>query len=213
MAARHMTRAAAALLAAAVLGTALAGCLGPRTLLETRQYLLAPPVGELPAGAGSGNTLGVRPLIAAMPYDLRMAVLTEEGALGYLSHDKWAERPEDSVTRALTDALRATGRFSDAGDAAEMVRPSLILTGELRALRLNRAVSPAVAEVEVRMELRAAREPKAVWTGTLVETEPVPGDNGAGFAEAAKHAAGRLVTRAAAEMAKATPDAPVPPAE
>ena len=213
MADRHTRRTTAALLAAAVLGTALAGCLGPRTLLETRQYLLAPPVGELSAGAGSGNTLGVRPLAAALPYDLRMAVLTEEGALGYLPHDKWAERPADTVTRALTDALRATGRFSDAGDAAEMVRPSLILTGELRALRLNRTVSPPVAEVAVRMELRAAREPGVVWSGTLVETEPVPGDNGAGFAEAARLAAGRLVTRAAGEMAKATPDAPAPPAE
>lgn len=213
MAARHMTRAAASLLAAAALGTALAGCLGPRTLLETRQYLLAPPVGELSALADSGNTLGIRPLAAALPYDLRMAVLTEEGALGYLPHDKWAERPEEVLTRALADALRATRRFSDVGDAAEMVRPSLILTGELRALRLNRTVSPAVAEVAVRMELRAAREPGVVWSGTLVETEPVPGDNGAGFAEAAKGAAGRLVTRAAGEMAKATPDAPAPPAE
>ncbi|HOH50917.1 MAG TPA: hypothetical protein PLI98_09290, partial [Candidatus Hydrogenedentes bacterium] len=113
----------------------------------------------------------------------------------------------------LSDMLRATARYADVGDAAEMVRPSLILTGELRALRLNRAVSPAVAEMVVRLELRASREPKAVWAGTLVETEPLDEDSGAGFARAANRAAGRLVTRAAAEMAKATPDAPAPPAE
>lgn len=213
MAARHMTRAAASLLAAAVIGMALAGCLGPRTLLETRQYVFSPAPADLPALADSGNTLGIRPLGAALPYDLRMAILAGDGSLGYLSHDKWAERPEEVLTRALADALRATGRFSDVGDAAEMVRPSLILTGELRALRVNRTVFPAAAEVVVRLELRAARGPEAVWTGTLVETEPLEEDSGVGFARAANRAAGRLVTRAAAEMAKAAPDAPVAPVE
>lgn len=208
-----MLRITAFLLAAAALGIFPAGCLGPRTLMETRQFLLAPAPGEAPALADSGNTLGIRPLAAALPYDLRMAVLAEDGTLGYLPHDKWAERPETALTRSLSDMLRATARYADVGDAAEMVRPSLILTGELRALRLNRSVSPAVAEMAVRLELRASREPKAVWTGTLVETEPLEEDSGMDFARAANRAAGRLVARAAAEMAKATPDAPAPPAE
>ncbi|HOC72553.1 MAG TPA: hypothetical protein PKL54_07035, partial [Candidatus Hydrogenedentes bacterium] len=89
-----MLRKMAVLLAAAALGILPAGCLGPRTLMETRQFPLAPAPGEAPALADSGSTLGVRPLAAALPYDLRMAVLAEDGALGYLPHDKWAERPE-----------------------------------------------------------------------------------------------------------------------
>ncbi len=191
----------AACLAGAVLA---AGCLGPRNVVETRLYRLNPVVTlSMPEVASGGPTLGLRPLDTAQPYDLRMAAMGPDRVVTYRAFDKWAEFPADALTRALTDALVATGRFADVGNAGDMARPDLILTGEIRAFHENRAVSPPVAEVEVRLEMRAARAPGAVWSGTLLETAPMDGQDGAAFANAMNSAVGRLMEKAAKAMADA----------
>lgn len=209
---RHIawSGAVAACLAGAVLA---AGCLGPRDVVESRLFRLAPPAPAPGAAAPSGMTVGVRPLDTARPYDLRMAVMDSDFSVAYRSFDRWAELPSDALTRALSDALSATGRFSDVGGAGDMNRPDFILTGEIRAFHENRTVSPPVAELEARLELRASREPAVVWSGTLRETEPLDGADGAAFASAMNRAAGRLVGRAALGMADACPDAENAPAK
>ncbi len=177
-----------------------AGCLATRDIERTRLYALHPEI-HVTAVEAVDVTLGVRPLFAARPYALPMTFLNGERQLGHRVRDEWAEPPANTVTRALTDALVAANRFKDVGNAADMARPDLLLTGELRMFHENRAQTPATAELEVRIELRPSRDPGGLWAETLYETEPIQGDDAAAFAAAMNKALARLVQQAAEAIA------------
>jgi len=121
-----------------------------------------------------------------------MVVLEPDFRLTTRSDDTWAEPPAAALTRCVTDALAATGHFSDVGDAFNMAHPDMIMTGELRAFNENRTVQPRVAEVELRVELREARSPKVLWAGTLREVEPMAGDKENALAVAMNAAVSRV---------------------
>ncbi len=134
-----------------------------------------------------------------------MARLDSAHQLSYRDRDQWAEPPPNTVTRALGDAVVATGRFKDVGNAADMARPDLLLTGELRMFHENNAMTPPCAEIEVRLELRPAREQGALWAETLRETAPMESDTPEAVAAAMNMALSRLIVRAAESMATVTP--------
>jgi len=189
-----MTRWMATLTAATVLG----GC----ALLEgsptPNRYLLQPE--PAPATyATTELTLGIRPLVAARPYALRMVHLDENGMLADYPNDEWALEPEDVVTLALIDALDSTKRFQDAGIAADMARPDIVLTGEVLRFDEDRTLEPHEAVVEIRAAARPAREVDPVWTGTVRVGEPMQGEGAAAFREAMETA----IERAAAQVAEA----------
>lgn len=191
------------LLRAIVLLPALAilpGCLGAGEVALKRQFLVAPEIGALTA-APTPHTLGVRPLSAARPYALNMLYTAEDGALLPYDGVFWAEPPAESFTRALRDAIAKAGRFADVGDAAEMSRPRYLVNGELRAFHEDRSVSPPVARIEARLEMREARADGQVWSGTLTATATLAGEGPSALAKAINIAAGDLATQAAAAIA------------
>jgi len=118
-------------------------------------------------------------------------------------HLQRAENPAPIVTRAIQDALAASARFADVGNAADMARPDLLLTGELRAYRENRSLQPPQAELEVRLELRQATEPGSIWAETIRDTEPMKEDTPAALAESMTILVGRLAAHAASSIAAA----------
>lgn len=179
-----------------------AGCLTPSTLPPLRLHTLDPvlQVAEFPA---SGKTLGVRPMKAARPYESAMAVLNEQQLIQYRGLDTWAESPGEYVTRAITDALNRTRRFGDVGNAADMARPDLILTGEIRKFHENRGVSPSVAELEVRLDLREARSQGSVWGELITKRVPLDSDTPAAFAQAMEQTIALLAVESAESIARA----------
>ncbi len=195
--------------ACAILGVTalmlLSGCLGPRQAAPVQRYAFTPEI-VAPTVPETDYTLGLRPLVPALPYRLRMVYLEEQRRLGSLPLAEWAEQPAEAVTRALTDALAASGRFQDVGDAANMNRPDYILTGELRKFHENRTQEPWTAEIEVRLELRDATGTANPWSATLLETAAVDGADGAeaaDFAAAMNKAIARLAGRTAKAIAAA----------
>jgi len=194
---RHIAR------IAALLGLLVTtGCLTAPEIERTRQYVLNPQVG-VESVAPINLTLGIRPLFSARPYGLPMAYLDNDQQLVFRPRDEWAEPPADSITRALTDALAATKRFMDVGNASDMARPDLLLTGELRKFHEDRNATPPVAELEVRIELRLSREPGIVWAGTLEEKIPMDSEEAGAFAAAMNEAVGKFAVRAAEAIAAA----------
>ena len=190
------------MLLAVVALVALAGCLGPREIPPTLRYTLDPAI-EVPAAEGTEYTLGMRPLAVAQPYGLVMAFRDAKHRLGYRDNEEWAEDPGDVLSRAILDALVATGRFRDTGHATAMARPDLLLTGELRAFHENRRSEPPTAEIEVRLELREARGTAAVWGDTLRARLPLADDSGDAFAEAMEHAVAEIAAQSATAIAGA----------
>ena len=154
----------------------LSGCLHSPVIEKTRYYAVTPAIKVNPVPS-SGLTLGIRPLFVSHTYGPVMAYLDDNHQLGYRSGEEWAESPAYVVTRAIQDALAASRRFADVGNAADMARPDLLLTGELRIYRENRTVEPPTAELEIRLELRKATEPGSLWAETITESEPMKDDS------------------------------------
>lgn len=184
--------------ASAILVLLLSGCLTGAKYEPTTRYVLQPEVaGTANTGASSattsGKSLGIRRLEAARPYRQAIAYLDAGYVLGNYETAEWAELPSDTVTRALTDALAATGRFSDVGNAADMKVPDLILTGQVRRFEEVRTAEPWTAVCEVRLELRDGQNPVAVWSGTLSSSEPLERNDCSGLAAAMSKAVSKVV--------------------
>ena len=192
----------AGLLPLCALLAVLPGCLGPRAVVGPKVFMIRPEISVPKAENKLAATLGLRGFEAPLQYDRRMVVLEPDFRLGSRSNESWAEAPAAVVTRCITDALVAAGHFSDVGNSFNMTRPDTELTGEVRAFQENRTVKPAVAEVEVRMELREALSPKVLWADTLREVEPLSEDQGNALAVAMNAAVGRLATKAAQAMSQ-----------
>lgn len=208
----------------------MAGCLSHK-VASTRFFLIEPPAvlhehgtpapatmapaateigqvsGPLPA-VPVALTLGVRPFLAAKPYAQPMAYLGEDRELVFRDRVHWAEPPGEVLTRAVRDALAASGRFQDVGDAADMARPDLILTGEVRRFLENRTVTPAMAEVAVHIEVREARGVRLLWAGLLRATEPVHEATPGALTAAMSEAVARIAEDAARTLAGVSFPAP-----
>ena len=104
------------------------------------------------------------------------------------------------IKQALTDALDATGRFEDVGNAADMARPDIILTGDIRSFHEDRGVSPAEAVVELHVAARIAQTKALVWSGLATARVPLT----SGGAEGLRAAMEAAVTQAATEIATNT---------
>ena len=107
------------------------GCLTPRSVTPTTRFALDPQA-TVAAVTPSALTLGIRPIEAGRPYDQHIIYRTQDHELGQYEKAEWAEFPRDVVTRTLGDALIATKRFRDVGNAADLRAPDLVLTGQLR---------------------------------------------------------------------------------
>jgi len=182
-----------------------AGCLTGGEITPTVRYALEPPLTVSAGGEPIGKTIGIRPLEAARPYREAMVYLDEGNVLGQRVKEAWADRPDAVVTRAIADALAATGRFADVGDAANMARPDYQLTGEVRFFRENRTASPWVGEVEVRLELREALDVRQPWSATLRKAVPMADETGASAADALALAVSHLAADAAQAITAAVP--------
>jgi len=182
----------------------LAGCLTRGEVEPIRRYAVEPVISveTLPPTA---STVGVRPLEAARPYREAIVFLGEGQEMGRRLRAEWAERPREVLTRAVTDALIATQRFADVGDAANMVRPDYILTGEVRQFRENHTVTPWQAEVEVRLALRESRGVEQMWAATIRASAPLEDESASGAARALAVAVADAAVEAAQGIATAIP--------
>ncbi|GMW02912.1 MAG: hypothetical protein AMXMBFR84_40480 [Candidatus Hydrogenedentota bacterium] len=182
-------------IAVAVLST---GCL-TRSYVPTARYALAPQPTVEP-GVSTGQSLAVRLLIAAQPYNQPIVYRTSDFEVGTFPYAEWAEPPREVVTRALMDALTASGRFSDVGYSLDQTRPNLILSGEVRRFDILRDEEPWKALCEVRLELRKAIEKELIWQDTLVATKDLTGNDVADAPAAMSSAISEIVNKAVRDI-------------
>jgi len=162
-------------------------------------YVLNPPI-AVSAVPQTGQTLAVRPLVTARPY--KQQIVYREGLrLGQYLDIEWAEVPRDAVTRALVDAVLATGRFVDVGTAQDLSNPDYVLTGELRKFDLRRDTDPWTADCEVRLEMRKALGREVPYAATLTASAPLASNEISALPEAMSQAVGTIVSDAANRIA------------
>lgn len=183
-----------------------AGCL-THSYQPMLRYTIDPVI-EVSKAEPTARTLGIRTIEADRPYTQKIRFRDPGHVLGQYSLREWAQSPRDVVTRAISDAIVATGRFKDVGDAAYLAQPDLILTGELRKFDEVRTTEPWTAECEVRLELRQSLGPNALWAATLSAQEPLKKKDLSSLAAAMSKAVARIAVEAAEEIAKTRDIAP-----
>lgn len=177
------------------------GC-ATMTYTPTLRYLIAPEV-KTTVAEPCGESLGFRPLEPGQPYKQGIVYRETPYEIGYYANAEWAEMPRDVVTRALSDALAASGRFSDVGNAADMRLPDFVLTGQLRKFDEVRMTEPWTATCEVRLEMRSSRDENAVWAATLSASEPLESHEPGALAAAMSRAVARIVEESVAGIVAA----------
>lgn len=183
-----------------VLAWLVAGC-GGLPYTPTVRYVISPDV-HLVKAERTERSLGIRPLEPTRRHKQAIAYRVGDYELRYYDSAEWAEAPRAMVTRALMDAIIATGRFQDVGYAADLASPDLILTGELRAFDEVRTENTWLAECEIRLELRQGLQRQAVWTATLSASQPLEEHTLPALAAAMSQAVAQVVQEAATEIAQ-----------
>ncbi len=178
----------------------LAGCFGGS--YEPIGYFVIEPALTITPGTPGGDSIAVQPLDYARMYKLRMAYRGQGHGLGYRANAQWAELPRDAVTRTIGDALRASSRFTDAGPAHEIPRPTLLLTGEVRIFDEDREAEPWQARCEVRLDLRKREDDSLVWSETFRAAKPMAGTAPEDFAAAMSTAIGDLAQQVVERFAR-----------
>jgi ABC-type uncharacterized transport system auxiliary subunit len=177
----------------------MTGCIRPNVVATVR-YTIEPEISVTPA-AESERTLGVRPLSSSVLYKLPMLYMEGLQVHEY-PHSEWAMNPDDMVTRAIIDAITATNRFRDVGDASNVNRPDIILVGVLRRFEADRDVEPPEAVCEVRLELRETFGKQLLWADTLTARVPLEENRVPALARAMSQAVSQIANEAAREIAK-----------
>ncbi|MCL4694003.1 MAG: membrane integrity-associated transporter subunit PqiC [Candidatus Hydrogenedentes bacterium] len=180
--------------AAIALALAIAGC-ATRSYNPPTRYLLEPRVEAVRADS-TGRTLAVRDLDPGRPY--REKIVYRDGhQLGQYMTLEWAELPSDVVTRTLSDAIRATGRFVDVGPAPDVNQPDYTLTGSIRSFDLRKDMDPWMAVCEIRVEVRRSLSQNALYAQTLTSAVPLESNDTAALPAAMSAAVAEVVREAA----------------
>ena len=175
-----------------------AGCIGLNKPAPPLRYVIDQKP-QIAQAENTSKTLAVRPLEPARPY--KQNVVYREGAeMGIYTLIEWSELPSDVATRALIDALSASGRFKDAAKAIDLGVPDLILTGQLRKFDLLRDTTPWTAVCEIRLELRQGAGRDLVWAKTLTASEPLTTSESAALPPAMNTALSHVIEGAVTEI-------------
>lgn len=182
----------------AVLALLSAGCIGLNKPAPPLRYVIEPKP-QIAQAENSGKTLAVRPLEPARPY--KQNVVYREGAeMGIYTLLEWSELPSDAATRALIDALNASGRFKDVAKALDVGIPDAILTGQLRKFDLVRDTEPWTAVCEIRLELREGANRSLAWAKTLTASEHLATSESASLPAAMNAALSHVIEGAVTEI-------------
>ena len=145
------------------------------------------------------KTVAIRTLDRARPYTQQI-VYRDGLELGHYTTSEWAEAPDSILTRALNDALVASGRFADVGVAPDVIKPDYILTGQVRQFDLVRDTEPWTAVCEIRAELRGAVDRTVLWAGTQRASVPLEAKEVAALPAAMGQAVSTVITEVVAGM-------------
>jgi ABC-type uncharacterized transport system auxiliary subunit len=165
------TRLAAALITIA-LSTLTIGCLG-KVKYPTYYTLDLPPAPDPPAQAG-GPTIAVREFRS--PAYLRQGAIVYRASaeeVAFYNYRRWAVDPRESVTNAIVDRLRASGRFAEVKIYDGRSDVDFIITGRLEKLEEVDYEGGVKAEVALSAQMTDLRSGRTIWANDTSETAAV----------------------------------------
>ena len=165
----------------------------------TRYYHLATPA---PGRASGDVVLVLDELSTDSGYDdERMVYRVNPYRFDYYDYHRWSALPGILVGNYLERALERTGRFR-AVIRDRAPEAAVVLSGRIAAIEeIDRSREAWVGHLVVELRLADAETGEVLWTAQFDETEPMTVQSPEGLARAVSAALGRVVARAAPEIA------------
>ena len=165
----------------------------------TKYYRLDIPVAALPTSQPAPALLRIEPFrAAALLRQDRIVYRPSPVEVGYYEYHRWAEPPNESITRALADQLTRSRVFQsvEISDGAE--KTGYVLRGTIDRLQEVDYRGGVKAQVSVSVELEDAARQQIIWTGAASsEFAVAKGDVQAvvaAMSEASEQSVARLTT-------------------
>ena len=180
----------------------LAGC-GSGKVPPTRFYKLDIPPAPAPAGPSVPVSLRIEPFRStSLLRQDRIVYRPSPVEVGYYEYHRWAEPPNDSVTRALADQLIKRRAFqsikiSNGGEKADYVLRGTI--DQLQEVDYKGAVR---AQVSISAVLEDPAQRRTIWSGTASSESAVTQRDVRGVVAAMGRASQQSITRLMADVTK-----------
>jgi len=143
----------------------LAGC-GSEKVPPTRYYKLALPPAPAPAGPSVPVSLRIEPFRSTrLLRQDRIVYRPSPVEVGYYEYHRWAEPPNDSVTKALADQLIKRRAFQSirVSDGAE--KADYVLRGTVDQLQEVDYKGGVRAQVSISAVLEEPVQRRTIWSG------------------------------------------------
>lgn len=151
----------------------LCSCVG-KVKYPSYYTLNLPPAPDPPAQEGTRVSIAVREFRA--PAYLRQGAIvyrTSPEQIGFYNYHRWATDPRDVVTEAVTDRLRASGRFVQVKRYDGHADVDYILSGRLEQLEEVDYQGAVQVDVAITAQLASLKTGETVWTNAVREVGKV----------------------------------------
>lgn len=139
----------------------------------TNYYVLDLPA-PTPAAAPLEHTAILMPIrVGGVIRQGRIIYRESPVEVGYYEYHRWAEDPQESVSRALREQVLALGTFARLDHFDGRTAADYVLRGELRRLEEVDHGGGVRAAVEISLELVESATARVVWAGTAEKNEQV----------------------------------------
>ena len=179
-----------------------AGC-GSERVPTTKYYKLDIPPAPTPPGPSAPVSLRIEPLRAAsLVRQNRIVYRPSPVEVGFYEYHRWAEAPNDTVTRALADQLMRrrvfqSVRVSDAGEKAD-----LVLRGSIDRLQEVDYKGVVRVQVSISAELQDPVQGQTIWSSAASSECVVTKRDVPGVVTAMGQAAQQSITRLISDVTK-----------
>ena len=142
----------------------LTGC-GAVREPTTRYYKLDIPSAPVPAGQSAPASLRIEPFrAAALLRQDRIVYRPSPVEVGYYEYHRWAEPPNDSITRALAEQLTRSRVFQSVETSDTGQKTGYVLKGTIDQLQEVDYAGGVKVQVSVSAELEDVAQQQIVWT-------------------------------------------------
>jgi ABC-type uncharacterized transport system auxiliary subunit len=180
----------------------LAGC-GSERVPATRYYKLDIPPAPAPDGPSAPISLRIEPFrTTSLLRQDRIVYRPSPVEVGFYEYHRWAEPPNDSVTRALADQLTRRRVFqsvqiSDGGEKADFV-----LRGSVDRLQEVDYMGGVRVQVSISAELEDPAQGQTIWSSAASSESVVTKSDVQAVVAGMSRASQQSITRLAAEVTK-----------
>lgn len=180
----------------------LAACGGPSGP-ATRYYKLDIPTVPAPAGPPAQTALRIEPFRTSdMLKQDRIVYRTSPVDVGFYEYHRWAEHPQDTVTRAMADQLAKRRIFQSVAVSDGDDRADYVLTGTIDRLQEVDYGGTVRVQVAISVELQDQARQQVIWSGTESAERVVARSDVSSVVTAMGQASEQSIWRLTASVAK-----------